>query len=89
MGSCFKKDQSKKNLLTNINTSLMVGKSIRGGICHFIYRYATANNGYMRNYDKNKESSYLQYWDINIIGIYLYGWAMLQRLPMYNFVWIE
>ena len=27
----------------------------------FIYQYAKANNKYMKGYDKNKESSYLQY----------------------------
>ena len=35
----------------------------------------------MKNYDKNKESSYLQYWDKNNF----YGWAMLQKLPLNNF----
>ena len=45
--------------------SLMVEKSIRGGICHSIYRYAKANNKYMKVYDKNKQSSYIQYWDVN------------------------
>ena len=38
---------------------LMVEKGIRGGICHSVYKYAKANNKYMKNYDKNKESSYL------------------------------
>ena len=44
---------------------LMLEKGIRGGICLSIYRYAKANNKHMKNYDKNKESSYLQYWDVN------------------------
>ena len=39
----------------------------------------------MKNYDKNKESSYLQYWDINN----LYGWAMPQKFPVNNFEWIK
>ena len=38
---------------------LMVEKVIRGGICLSIYRYAKANNKYMKDYDKNKELSYL------------------------------
>ena len=38
----------------------------------------------MKNYDKNKEYSYLQYWDVDN----LYGWAMSQKLPVINFGWI-
>ena len=34
----------KLDLLTDIDMLLTVGKSIRGGICHAIYRYAKANN---------------------------------------------
>ena len=63
----------------------MVEKGISGGICHAIHHYAKANNKYFKNYDKNKESSYFKYWDINI----LYDWAMLQKLPVNNFEWIE
>ena len=36
---------------------LMVGKGVRGRICHAIHRYANANNKYMKNYDKNIERS--------------------------------
>ena len=44
---------------------LMVKKEIRGGICHSIYQYAKASNNYMKDYDKNKGSSYIQCWDVN------------------------
>ena len=63
----------------------MVEKGIRGRICHSIYWYAKGNNKYMKDYDKNKESSYLQYWDVNNS----YGWAMSEKLPVKNFEWIE
>ena len=64
---------------------LMVEKDIRGGICHFIYQYIKANNKYIKYYDKNKESPYLQYWNENN----LYGWIMFQKLPVNNFEWIK
>ena len=39
----------------------------------------------MKNYDKNTESSYLQFWHANN----LYGWTMSQKLPVNKFQWIE
>ena len=39
----------------------MVKKYITGEIRHVVYQYAKANNKYMKNYDKNEESSYLKY----------------------------
>ena len=39
----------------------------------------------MKDYDENKESSYLQYWDVNI----LCGWAISQRLPVNDFEWVK
>ena len=39
----------------------------------------------MKNYDKNKESSYIQYLDAND----LYGWEMSQKLPVNGFKWIK
>ena len=63
--ACLQKTEVKLELLTNINMLLMVGKGIRGGISHATYRYAEANNEDMKNYDQNKESSYIQYLDAN------------------------
>ena len=75
----------KLGLLTDIDMLLMVEKGIRGGICHSIYRYAKANDKYMKDYNKNKELSYIQYLDLNN----LYGLAMSQELPVNNSEWIE
>ena len=81
----LKKTKVKIDLLTDIDILLMVEKGIRGGICNAIYWYAKANNKYMNDYDENKESSHINYWDVNN----LYGWAMSQKLPVNNFKWIE
>ena len=53
--AALKKTKVKLDLLTDIDMLLMVEKVIRGGIYHFIYRYAKANNKYMKDYDKNKK----------------------------------
>ena len=81
----LRKPKVKLELLTDIDMLLMVKKEIRRGICHTIHRYAKANNNYMKDYDKNKESSYLKYWDVNS----LYDWPMSQKLPVNKFEWIE
>ena len=39
----------------------------------------------MKDYGKNKEPSYLKYWDVNN----LYGWAMSQKLPVNGLTWVE
>ena len=42
---------------------VIVEKGIRGGIFHASHQYVKAINKYMKNYDRNKESSYLRFWD--------------------------
>ena len=81
--TCLKKTEVKLELLTDADMLLMVEKGIRGGICYAIHRYANANNKYMKNYDKNKESSYIQYLDAKN----LYGWAMSQNLSVDGLIW--
>ena len=39
----------------------------------------------MKDGDKNKESTSIQYWDVNN----LHGWKMSQKLPVNNFEWIK
>ena len=82
---CLKKTNIELELLTDYDMLLMVEEGIRGGICHSIHRYANANNKYMKNYNNNEESSYIQYLDANN----LYGWAMSKKLPVNGFKWID
>ena len=83
--ACLKKSKVELELLTDIDMLLMVEKRIRGGMCQAIHRYDKANKKYMKNYDKNNESSYLMYLDANN----LYEWAMSQKLPVNGFKWIN
>lgn len=34
-------------------------------MCHVITTSGKANNEYLKDYNKDKESSYLMYWDVN------------------------
>ena len=82
MASMFeKKTGVELELLTDYDMLLIIEEGIRGGICHAIHRYAKANNKYMKNYHKSKESSYIQYLDANN----LCGAAMSEKLPINEF----
>ena len=83
--ACLKKTNIEFELLTYYDTLLMLEERIRGGICHSIHRYAEANNKYMKNYNNNEESSYIQYLDASN----LYGWAMSKKLPVNGFKWLD
>ena len=83
--ACLKKTNIELELLTDYDMLLMVEEGIRGGICHSIHRYAQANNKYMKNYNNNEESSYIEHLD----AINLYGWAMSKKLPVNGFKWTD
>ena len=58
-------------------------KKIGGGICHAIHRYPEGNNKYRKNYNKNKELSYLMCLD----AYDLYEWGMSEKLFVNCFKW--
>ena len=63
----------------------MAEKGIRGRICQttfMLHSYVKGNN---KDFDKNKDLSYLKYMEINN----LYGWATLQKLPAVRFELVE
>ena len=83
--ACFKKANVNLELLTDVDMLLMIEAGIRGGMCQPVHRYAKANSKYMKNYNKNIESSYLIYLDANN----LYGQAMSQNLPVNGLKWLN
>ena len=83
--AALKSTKVELELLIDIDMLLMVKKGIRGGICHSINGYAEANNKHMKNYNKNKELSYLKCWNVNN----WYGWEISQKLPVNDFKWDE
>ena len=81
----FKKIEVKLELLTDYDIILLIEKGIRGRICQATHRYAKANNKYIKNYNKNNESLYIEYLDANN----LCGWTMSQKLPVKDFKWVK
>ena len=63
----------------------MVEKGIRGGIRHKKCGYVKVNNKYMKNYNGNEESSFLECVGANS----LYGWTISESLPVNGFGWTE
>ena len=82
--ACLKMTDIQLELLNDVNMLLMFEKGIRGGISIISNRYGEANNKYMKDYDKNKDSKYLMYLDANN----LYGCAMSEKLPTHGFKWL-
>ena len=85
--ACLKKTGVKLELLTYENMFFMYEEGIRGGICKKVVMlcYAEANNKYMKNYDKNKEPSFLIYVHANN----LCGWTMTKNLQVDSFKWVD
>ena len=83
--ACLKTTGQHLQLLHDYDMLMMFEQGIRGGITHISKRYAEANNKYMKNYNPEKKSKFIQYLDANN----LYGWAMSQNLPTHGFKWMK
>ena len=51
--------------------------------CHTSHQYVKANNEYMENYNKDKESLYVMHWDADN----LFRWTMSRKLTVGYFNW--
>ena len=72
-------------MITDVNMLLMFEDRTRGGISQATHKSATANNKYMKRFNKEIISTFLQYLDANN----LYGWAMCEKLPIGGFKLID
>ena len=58
---------------------LMVEEGIRGGMCQVVYKYAKANNKYMKNYNECIKFSYIEYLDVKISLKISCRWFQMRR----------
>lgn len=81
----LKKTVVRLDLLTDPDMHLFIEKSLRGGMAVITKRYAKANHKDVQNYDAEKPSNHLIYFDANN----LYEWAMGKYLPTNDFQWLD
>lgn len=75
----------KLDLISNVEIYQMLEKGIKGGLAQCSLRYAKANNKYLPDYDPTYSPSYLAYLDC----VNLYGYAMMLKLPVGNFKFLD
>ena len=71
--------------LHDIEMHQFLEKGKRGGISMISHRYAKANNQYLPDHDPEQPTYYIIYTDANN----LYGYAMIQPLPVGDFKWLS
>ena len=63
--ACVKITNVKLKLFTDQDMLLIIEEGIRGGLCQTSLRYAQANNKYIKNYNKDAQSTFLEYYNAN------------------------
>ena len=83
--AALKHSNARIELFTDVDMYLFVEKSIRGGICQQVCKYAKANNPECGStYDPNLPTSHICYYDANN----LYGYSMSEKLPVGGYEWV-
>lgn len=82
--ACLKMTNVELESFTDPNMYLFVEEGIRGGISIIINCYGRANNSYVPSFDSARDKNYIMYLYANN----LYGWAISQPLPTYDFFFL-
>ena len=61
----LKRTKVKLELISDTEILEFFESQMRGGVSTVFHRYAKANNKYLKDYDRGKESSYIAYLDAN------------------------
>ena len=78
-------DSERVELLTDPEMFEFFESQKRGGLSMARTRFAKANNPECPNYNAEEAHTWISYVDANS----LYGWAMVQYLPLNNFNWLS
>ena len=81
----LKYTKCKIDYIYDEETYTFVKSAIKGGVASIVRRYAKANNPYMNDFNCNRPSSYIMYFDCNS----LYSSIMTMKLPYRNFQFID
>ena len=81
----LKKSKVELDLLTDPNMRLLFERGMRGGVSTAMHSYEKANNKYMKDFDPEKPSKFLVYFDKNS----LYSCGMCKPLPVGDFTWMD
>jgi len=84
--ACLKESKIKLELFSDPDVLLMIEAGVRGSASMIPKRYAKANNKYMKNFNPDEESKFIEYLDANN----LYGLSMgRNNMPFSNFRWMN
>ena len=71
--------------IQDIEQYAFVEENLRGGITTINHRLFSANNKFLDDYESDKPTSFINYIDCNN----LYGGAMMTKLPISNFQFLN
>ncbi|XP_041361771.1 uncharacterized protein LOC121377749 [Gigantopelta aegis] len=85
LDAALKMTDVELDLFTEPDMYGFIEKGLRGGVSMISHRYSKANNKYMSDFDSQKDTCYLMYFDVNS----LYATTMLEPLALCDYEFIS